>query len=179
MPWQDSAACGNDNISSEIREKYGDIYFEAEPGSEAERLALAKCATCPVRLECVTLGLNHGSRDENDILTPWGNGIWGGKTEKELREYLNEDARGRPLKKLNPKKLSCPHCGQKTIVPLQTKRTKKQLSCTYCGVTWWARIMVNVVLLNDEMDNDISTSVSDESWNENTPTTGNDGSGGY
>lgn len=175
MQWQDLAVCQNTGLDP----KNKDNFFEAAPGSDEEAAALAMCAVCPVRYDCVSTGLNHGSRDENDILTPWGNGIWGELTERELRGYLNEDDRGRPLRKLNPKKILCPYCGRKDVVPLQTKRTKKELSCTYCGLTWWARIMMNVVLLNDEMDNDLSASGSDEDWDETAASTGSNGPSYY
>ena len=64
-PWVVFAAC---------RDADPDLFFPA--GREEELRALAVCASCPVRSECLDYALEAGERF----------GIWGGLTEKKRRK---------------------------------------------------------------------------------------------
>jgi WhiB family transcriptional regulator, redox-sensing transcriptional regulator len=70
-PWVVFAACAD--IES-------DIYFSTDPADE--RSALALCATCPVRDECLEYALDARERY----------GVWGGTTEKERRRLVRRSA---------------------------------------------------------------------------------------
>jgi WhiB family redox-sensing transcriptional regulator len=63
-PWMVFGAC---------RESDPDLFFSG--AREEEALALAICASCPVRLECLDYALEARERF----------GIWGGMTEKQRR----------------------------------------------------------------------------------------------
>ncbi len=64
-PWVVFGAC---------RDVDPDLFFPA--GREEESHALALCASCPVRQECLDYALEAGERF----------GIWGGMTEKQRRK---------------------------------------------------------------------------------------------
>lgn len=68
--WVKRAACSIDR---------GDLWF---PIGTASTEALATCASCPVRVECLTYALEHP-----DIF-----GIWGGTTRLERRRILKGEA---------------------------------------------------------------------------------------
>ena len=57
-----------------------EIFFPVTAGEEAE--ALAVCATCPVRAQCLEQALRDGERD----------GIWGGATPEERRRIARRKA---------------------------------------------------------------------------------------
>jgi WhiB family redox-sensing transcriptional regulator len=65
--WRDRASCRT-GVDPEI-------FFPLSPKPEFAREALAVCATCPVREECLAWSLKHRI----------SNGIWGGLTEDERR----------------------------------------------------------------------------------------------
>lgn len=77
MTWQEKADC---------RTEDGD--WDLEPHartSAANRVALAVCAECPVRLACLTFALTTER--------PWPRwGIWGGATPGQ-REYMARSGR--------------------------------------------------------------------------------------
>jgi WhiB family redox-sensing transcriptional regulator len=70
-PWVVFAACA-DVVT--------DIFFNPDPVDE--RAALALCATCPVRDECLDYALEARERY----------GVWGGTTEKERRRLVRRSA---------------------------------------------------------------------------------------
>lgn len=65
MSWMGKAAC---------RGKDGELWF-ALPGTVGEREARARCASCPVRRECLDEALAEGM----------DHGIWGGLDPEERR----------------------------------------------------------------------------------------------
>jgi WhiB family redox-sensing transcriptional regulator len=64
MPWEERAACGRFDP---------EIFFGTTAADE--RRAKAICATCPVRIECLTAALS----------APVDFGVWGGLNERERR----------------------------------------------------------------------------------------------
>ncbi len=70
-PWMVFGAC---------RDADPDLFFAA--GKEQARGALAICATCPVRLDCLEYALEARERF----------GIWGGTTEKQRRRLVRRSA---------------------------------------------------------------------------------------
>jgi WhiB family redox-sensing transcriptional regulator len=70
-PWVVFGAC---------READGDVFFPVT--KEDVDKALAICATCPVRLECLEYALEARERY----------GVWGGMTEKQRRRLLRRSA---------------------------------------------------------------------------------------
>ena len=70
-PWVVFGAC---------READSDFFFPTS--REEERQAIAICATCPVRVQCLEYSLEARERF----------GIWGGMTEKQRRRLLKRSA---------------------------------------------------------------------------------------
>ena len=70
-PWVVFAAC---------READPDFFFPSN--KEEEDRALALCATCPVRIDCLEYALEARERF----------GIWGGLTEKQRKRWLRRSA---------------------------------------------------------------------------------------
>jgi WhiB family redox-sensing transcriptional regulator len=63
-----------------------DPFFPETPGSGAEADALAMCGICPVREPCLAYAVETGQMF----------GIWGGKTQAELRQLVTRARAGRP-----------------------------------------------------------------------------------
>jgi len=68
--WRDDAACNGMDT---------ELWFPAGPhpnGAERKRVRVAQevCASCPVRMQCLTFATRTGQR-----------GIWGGLTEEQRR----------------------------------------------------------------------------------------------
>ncbi len=80
-----------------------DPFFPETPEDEAE--ALAMCHVCPVREECLKYAV------ETDQLF----GVWGGKTELEIRRLITRARAGHPLTRrvppghFNADKTHCKH----------------------------------------------------------------------
>ena len=73
--WQEQAAC---------RDMDGTTFFPEPERLPAAQAALAVCASCPVRVECLAAALGESPRFDR--------GVWGGFTAKErgrLRRLLN------------------------------------------------------------------------------------------
>jgi WhiB family redox-sensing transcriptional regulator len=76
--WRDRAAC-LDIVSAE----YDPFFADA---AELRAEAIAICATCPVRDDCLTFAVRTGQQY----------GIWGGQPERILRRLIAADRAGRP-----------------------------------------------------------------------------------
>ena len=76
--WRDLAAC-LDVVSADY-----DPFF-ADP-AELRAEAIAICATCPVRDDCLTFAVRTGQQY----------GIWGGQPERIVRRLIAADRAGRP-----------------------------------------------------------------------------------
>ncbi len=63
-----------------------DPFFPETPGSEAEADALAMCGICPVREACLAYAVETGQMF----------GVWGGKTQAEIRQLIMRARAGRP-----------------------------------------------------------------------------------
>lgn len=70
--WQADAACA---------EVDADLFFSQD--EELQQEALAVCASCPVRRECLEHALAHGEHY----------GIWGGTREGERRRLMRQQQR--------------------------------------------------------------------------------------
>src|SRR5438876_923987 len=77
LAWRHRAACAGLASAAE------DVFFDGTP--EADRLAKAICASCPVKAECLAYAL--GTCQEY--------GVWGGLTEQEIRRLVAQQRRGR------------------------------------------------------------------------------------
>jgi WhiB family transcriptional regulator, redox-sensing transcriptional regulator len=78
LSWRDLAAC-LDVVSAEYDPFFAD--------TEAEQLeAIAICATCSVRDDCLTFAVRTGQQY----------GIWGGQPEQIIRRLIAADRAGRP-----------------------------------------------------------------------------------
>ncbi len=71
ITWRDSAACAGVDPELHFPEKGGST-------REAKRI----CASCPVKVECLTYALERSER--------WG--VWGGLSERERRRLLRDQA---------------------------------------------------------------------------------------
>jgi Transcription factor WhiB len=76
LTWRHRAACAGLASSAE------DIFFDGT--AEADRLALAVCATCRVRADCLAYAVTTGQEY----------GIWGGRTQQEIRRLVALERRG-------------------------------------------------------------------------------------
>lgn len=63
--WMERAACRGRDPD----------WWSADPGTAAERAAVAVCAGCPVQRPCLAAGLE----------SPWAVGVWGGLNESQRR----------------------------------------------------------------------------------------------
>ena len=134
MTWRDDALC-----SQEDAEK---INFHSDDPAEVGR-ALAMCAECPVRRECLSFALGSYERF----------GVWGGRTEIELRKALGIDQRGAPVSRKTP--IRCPYCGSnKEVVELPELATRRQLHCTNCDLIWRPKKVLKIVRGVDSTDDD-------------------------
>jgi len=73
--WRDEAACRD--LSA-----IADLFFVGTP--VGNRLALAICARCPVQAECLDYAVRTGQV----------HGVWGGKTQQEVRLLIAKARRG-------------------------------------------------------------------------------------
>ena len=76
--WRDRAAC-LDIVSAE----YDPFFADA---AELRAEAIAICATCPVRDDCLTFAVRTGQQY----------GIWGGQPQQLIRRLIAADRAGRP-----------------------------------------------------------------------------------
>jgi len=72
LPWMTDASCARPGVDPEI------FFVLALHGSDAAAYApaLAVCAACPVRAECLALATSTPSI---------GHGVWGGLTPEQMR----------------------------------------------------------------------------------------------
>jgi WhiB family redox-sensing transcriptional regulator len=76
--WRDRAAC-RDLVTAD-----NDPFFaDTDQGVQA---AIAICADCPVRDDCLTFAVRTGQQY----------GVWGGQTEQTIRQLIALDRAGRP-----------------------------------------------------------------------------------
>lgn len=97
-PWHDRGLC---------RMHHPDIFFE----QDYEDQAVAICAMCPVKAECLTWAIE----------TKQEYGTWGGLTERERRKARTKRTR-----------VKCPGCGSPEVQPLPNSHEL----CLACGLTW-------------------------------------------
>jgi WhiB family transcriptional regulator, redox-sensing transcriptional regulator len=76
--WRDLAACLN-----VVSADYDPFFADA---AELRAEAIAICATCPVRDDCLTFAVRTGQQY----------GIWGGQPERIVRRLIAADRSGRP-----------------------------------------------------------------------------------
>jgi WhiB family transcriptional regulator, redox-sensing transcriptional regulator len=82
--WRDLAAC-LDIVSADY-----DPFFTDSAELQAEAIAI--CATCPVRNDCLTFAVRTGQQY----------GIWGGQPERIVRRLIAADRAGRPQARRGP-----------------------------------------------------------------------------
>jgi WhiB family transcriptional regulator, redox-sensing transcriptional regulator len=76
--WRDEAAC-RDLVTADDDPFFADT-------DEATRAAVAICATCAVRDDCLTFAVRTGQQY----------GVWGGQPEQTIRRLIALDRAGRP-----------------------------------------------------------------------------------
>jgi WhiB family transcriptional regulator, redox-sensing transcriptional regulator len=76
--WRDQAAC-RDVVTADYDPFFADI-------AELQVEAIAICATCPVRDDCLTFAVRTGQQY----------GIWGGQPQQLVRRLIAADRAGRP-----------------------------------------------------------------------------------
>jgi WhiB family redox-sensing transcriptional regulator len=76
--WRDEAAC-RDMVTA----KYDPFFSD---GAELQAEAIAICATCSVRDDCLTFAVRTGQQY----------GVWGGQPEQTIRRLIALDRAGRP-----------------------------------------------------------------------------------
>jgi WhiB family transcriptional regulator, redox-sensing transcriptional regulator len=76
--WRDQAAC-RDVVTADYDPFFADI-------AELQVEAIAICATCPVRDDCLTFAVRTGQQY----------GIWGGQPQRMVRRLIAVDRAGRP-----------------------------------------------------------------------------------
>ena len=82
--WRDLAAC------LEVVSADYDPFFSDAKGLQAEAIAI--CATCTVRDDCLTFAVRTGQQY----------GIWGGQPERIVRRLIAADRAGRPHRRQAP-----------------------------------------------------------------------------
>jgi WhiB family redox-sensing transcriptional regulator len=93
--WRDLAEC-RDLVTAD-----GDPFFDG--GEDNERAAIAICQLCPVQNPCLAYAISTGQQY----------GVWGGKSQGELRRLIAQDRRGRrrseqaPTGHVNASKTRC------------------------------------------------------------------------
>lgn len=133
--WRDDAECA--------KEYAQDIDFHSEEPSDMGR-ALTVCSECPVRRECLSFALNSYERF----------GVWGGRTEVELRKALSIDQRGAPVLRKTP--IKCPYCSSgNKVVELPELATRRQLHCQKCDLIWRPKKVLKVVKGTDENEDEL------------------------
>ena len=125
MTWRDDALCSQED--SEV------IDFHSDSPEEIDR-ALKMCEQCPVRRDCLLFALDSYERF----------GVWGGRTDNELRKALSIDQRGAPVSRKTP--IRCPYCGKNDkVVELPELATRRQLHCQTCDLVWRPKKVLKVV----------------------------------
>lgn len=125
MTWRDEALCAQEESEA--------INFHSED-PEVVSKALAMCSECPVKRQCLQFALNSYERF----------GVWGGRTEVELRKALSIDQRGAPVLRKTP--IKCPYCGSNSsVVELPELVTRRQLHCQQCDLIWRPKKVLRVV----------------------------------
>jgi WhiB family redox-sensing transcriptional regulator len=76
--WRDQAAC-RDVVTADYDPFFADT-------AELQVEAIAICATCPVRDDCLTFAVRTGQHY----------GIWGGQPQQMVRRLIAADRAGRP-----------------------------------------------------------------------------------
>jgi WhiB family redox-sensing transcriptional regulator len=82
--WRDHAAC-RDVVTAEY-----DPFFADNAELQAEAIAI--CAGCPVRDDCLTFAVRTGQQY----------GVWGGQPEQTIRRLIARDRAGRPHRRQAP-----------------------------------------------------------------------------
>jgi WhiB family redox-sensing transcriptional regulator len=93
--WRDEAAC-RDVVTADY-----DPFFANTADDQLEAIAI--CATCPVRDDCLTFAVRTGQQY----------GIWGGQPEQTIRRLIARDRAGRPQGRAVPEghpQASKTHC---------------------------------------------------------------------
>jgi WhiB family transcriptional regulator, redox-sensing transcriptional regulator len=76
--WRDQAAC-----RAVVTANYDPFFADT---AELQLEAIAICATCPVRDDCLTFAVRTGQQY----------GVWGGQPEQTIRQLIALDRAGRP-----------------------------------------------------------------------------------
>lgn len=137
MDWQSNGLC---TPLSNIYAKHNDYFFSHDPNDTT--VAKQICSQCPVKSECLQYALEHRRI----------NGVWGGKTEREIRWALSVDYKGDEIRRR--KFPYCPNCDA-TAEHLDTGTadlpnggrwaTARIVYCTKCKFSWRSRTSVNSV----------------------------------
>jgi WhiB family redox-sensing transcriptional regulator len=93
--WRDQAAC-RDVVTADYDPFFADT-------TDVQLEAIAICATCPVRDDCLTFAVRTGQQY----------GIWGGQAEQTIRRLIARDRAGRPHARRAPEghpQASKTHC---------------------------------------------------------------------
>lgn len=135
LAWQTDAECAKpENLHLQ------ENFFSTDPGEK--NVAKNLCFTCPVRKECIKYALETNTID----------GIWGGRSEGEIRRTLSVNAEGNEIRRKRAPQ--CPHCGERTsrlrvkVIDLPEGgrwSTAKVVECTRCGFEWRSRSSANAV----------------------------------
>lgn len=135
LGWQKDALCAQ----PENKDKQ-EYFFSNDPAEKNEAKNL--CFACPVRQDCVKYALETKTIE----------GIWGGKSDSELRRTLSVNAEGNEIRRKRAPQ--CPYCGERTS-RLRTKSidlpeggrwsTARVVECTRCGFEWRSRSSANAV----------------------------------
>lgn len=137
LAWQKDAECAKPQYN-DITKDWG--FFSSDPVIKNEAKNI--CFTCPVRGDCVKYALESGTI----------NGIWGGRSEGELRRTLSVDAEGVEIRRKRAPQ--CPYCSERTsrlrvkVIDLPEGgrwSTAKVVECTVCGFEWRSRSSANAV----------------------------------
>jgi WhiB family redox-sensing transcriptional regulator len=141
--WRYDAQCGD-------AQNKGIDFFSERVGQQKKALAL--CATCPVRRECLV--------DALTTETVWG--TWGGKRETELRQALMVDENGETFDwGITP---TCPYCSSTALDVSRKRRVRVHVTCEGCGLSWDRRRIIrprqkSVNAIPSQRDSDVETAV--------------------
>jgi WhiB family transcriptional regulator, redox-sensing transcriptional regulator len=120
--WRDRAAC-RDLVTAD-----NDPFFaDSDEGIQA---AIAICAPCPVRDDCLTFAVRTGQQY----------GIWGGQTEQTIRQLIALDRAGRPhgtqapTGHPNARKTHCKHGHPSTPPTPTTRRAGSAAAAPACAM---------------------------------------------
>lgn len=135
LAWQRDAECAKPE-----NKHLQDNFFSSE--SAEKNAAKNLCFTCPVRKDCIKYALETNTID----------GIWGGRSEGEIRRTLSVNAEGNEIRRRRAPQ--CPYCGERTsrlkvkVIDLPEGgrwTTAKVVECTRCGFEWRSRSSANAV----------------------------------